>query len=317
MIRYAIGIGGNLGDRLANLRAGTRGLAQLGEVAAVSRLYETAPVGGPDQPPYLNAILILDSDLDPHSLLAGLHTIEAAAGRERKERWGARTLDLDLVAMSQGSVDDPDLVVPHPRASEREFVMRPLVDVWPEAPVGPDLSAREALAQLEPQEVEEVSRRWIDERGPRLGLAFVTMQFVWFAAIALALAYDGTLPDGSADAFRVIGAGLAAIGGSIAFVSLRRLGDSLTALPEPKQDGTLIEHGPYRYARHPIYGGVSLFMLGTALILDSLLGAVLSLGLLPFFYLKSTYEERQLRIKYPGYRAYRDRVNRRLIPFII
>lgn len=317
MTKYAIGLGGNLGNRLGNLRLGITGIRELGSVERISNLYETAPVGGPEQPPYLNAVLVLGSDLDPHELLSGLNTIEAEAGRERKERWGARTLDLDLLVMSEGSVDTTDLVVPHPRASEREFVLRPLVDVWPDAPVGPDLDARGALERLEPQGVEEVSIRWVEDRKPRLGMLFVTIQFVWFLGVALALAWDGTLPEGSGDVFRIGGAVMAFIGGGMAFVSLRRLGDSLTALPEPKADGTLIEHGPYRYARHPIYGGVSLFLIGTALIVDSLLGTLLSLGLLPFFYMKSTYEERQLRIIYPGYRAYRERVSRRLIPFII
>jgi protein-S-isoprenylcysteine O-methyltransferase Ste14 len=255
--KYAIGLGGNLGDRLANLRNGVNGIRELGSVARTSNLYETAPVGGPEQPPYLNAVLVLDSDLDPHELLQGLHA------------------------------------------------------------VGPDLDARSALELLEPQGVEEVSVRWVEDRKPRLGMLFVTIQFVWFLGVALALAWDGTLPEGSGDVFRIGGAAMAFIGGGMAFVSLRRLGDSLTALPEPKADGTLIEHGPYRYARHPIYGGVSLFMIGTALIVNSLVGTLLSLGLVPFFYLKSTYEERQLRITYPGYRAYRERVSRRLIPFII
>ncbi len=90
----------------------------------------------------------------------------------------------------------------------------------------------------------------------------------------------------------------------------------MTALPEPKQEGVFVESGPYRLVRHPIYGGVFLWLLGTSLFLDSVVGTVLSLGLLGFFYLKSQYEERRLRIAYPEYSSYRRRVNRRLIPFL-
>lgn len=317
MTRYAIGLGSNLGDRLANLRQGLSGLDLLGEVVAVSSLYETAPVGGPSQPPYLNAVVVLEAGLEAHELLGELHSVEAGAGRERNERWGARTLDLDIVAMTPGSIDSENLTVPHPRAAEREFVLRPLVDVWPDASVGPGLGAQQALKRVTDQGVDELSARWEQDTKVRPGQLFVAIQFVWFLGIALAIAYDGTLPDGSADGLRIIGAGLAAIGGGLAFVSLRRLGDSVTALPEPRHDGSLIESGPYRYARHPIYGGVTIFILGTSMILDSLAGTLLSLGMLPFFYVKSVYEERQLRIRYPEYRSYRERVTRRLIPFVI
>lgn len=316
MTRYAVGLGSNLGDRLANLRGALSAMDEIGSVEEVSSLYETAPIGGPEQPPYLNAVAVLETDLEPHGLLAELNRIEADAGRERKERWGARTLDLDIVVSDGGVVEAPDLSVPHPRAMEREFVLRPLVDVWPSAKVGPHKTASAALEALATQGVDELAGRWRDDPRPSPGLVFVGIQFVWFIVIALALAYDGTLPEGDADLFRIAGAIIAFLGGGAAFVSLRRLGDGLTALPEPKQDAVFVESGAYRYARHPIYGGVSLFLLGTALILDSVLGAVFSLGLLPFFFAKSTYEEKQLRIRYPEYRSYQQRVSRRLIPFV-
>lgn len=317
MTSYAVALGSNLGDRISLLRGGVAALGDLGSVAAISGLYETDPVGGPEQGPYLNAVVILDTDLAPHDLLAELNRIEAIAGRERKERWGARTLDLDIIAMSDGSVESEDLTIPHLRASEREFVLRPLCDVWPAAHLGPGLNAREALNRLEAQGVDLLARSWADSRTPRVGQALVAIQFVWFLGVALALAYDGSLPDGSADALRIVGGVVAAIGAALAFISSRRLGPSLTALPEPRVEGVLIESGPYAHARHPIYGGVVLFLLGTSLILDSLSATVLSIGLLFFFYGKSIYEERQLSIKYPGYRAYRQRVRRRLIPFVI
>lgn len=109
---------------------------------------------------------------------------------------------------------------------------------------------------------------------------------------------------------------LAVVGGGLAFVASRRLGPALTAAPEPVPDAELVETGPYAWARHPIYGGVILFSLGTALILDSLAGVGLALGLVPFFYLKSAYEERRLRMAYAGYIGYQRRVSRRLIPFV-
>lgn len=317
MTVYAVALGSNLGDRISLLRGAVAAMEEMGMVTAVSRLYETAPVGGPDQGPYLNAVVVLDTPLTPHELLARLNQIEADAGRERKERWGARTLDLDIVAMSGGAVDSDDLVIPHPRAAEREFVLRPLCDVWADAEVAPGMDARTALGRLDAQGVDELARRWAENRSPRLGQVLVSIQFVWFLGIALALAYDGSLPDGSADGLRIVGGVIAAIGAALAFISSRRLGPSLTALPEPKSEGSLIESGPYAYARHPIYGGVAMFILGTALILDSLSSIILSVGLLVFFYAKSIYEERQLRIKYPAYRAYRERVGRRLIPFVI
>lgn len=314
--RYAIGLGANLGDRMANLRGAVESLGRIGSVEDVSALYETAPIGGPEQPPYLNAVAVLDTGLDPGQLLIEVNRIEAEAGRERKERWGARTLDLDIVAKEGGNVANTELTIPHPRAIDREFVLRPLADVWPSAKVGPDLMAADALEDLEPQGVDRLAGRWVDDPRPSPGLIFVAIQFAWFIVVALSLAFDGTVPEGDADAFRIGGALIAFLGGGLAFVSLRRLGDSLTALPEPKRGAAFVEAGTYRYARHPIYGGVFLFLLGTAMIVDSVLGTVLALGLLPFFYLKSTYEERQLRIRYPEYHSYQQRVPRRLIPFV-
>jgi len=315
-VRYAVALGANLGDRLAALRLAVEEIAGLGALGAVSRLYETAPVGGPEQPPFLNAAVVLDSDLAPRALLKALHGIEAGAGRERGERWGARTLDLDIVAADGEPVGDESLTIPHARAAEREFVLRPLVDVWPDAPVGPGLEARSALDGLAPQGVDEVAVRWVERREPRLGLIFVTAQFIWLLLTALALYEGGALPEGDADPIRLAGAVAAFLGGGLAFVSMRRLGPAATALPAPRKGGALVATGPYRHARHPAYGGVFLFLAGTALIVDSLLGLVMSLALLPFFYAKSEYEERLLRIRYPGYRAYRENVPRRFIPFV-
>lgn len=101
-------------------------------------MYETAPVGGPaGQRPYLNAVVRVETERSPRELLAFAHEIEAAAGRERDERWGPRTLDVDIVAIDGLRIEEDDLVVPHPRMKERAFVLAPLEDVAPEvAPVG-------------------------------------------------------------------------------------------------------------------------------------------------------------------------------------
>ena len=98
--RAAVALGSNLGDRISTLRMAVEQMSRLGRVDAVSSLYETAPVGGPEQDPYLNAAVVVDTDLSPGELLAALQTIENEAGRVRRERWGPRTLDLDIVTMS-------------------------------------------------------------------------------------------------------------------------------------------------------------------------------------------------------------------------
>lgn len=137
----AIALGSNLGDRGQTLAAAVealRGLPGL-TVTAVSSLVETDPVGGPDQPPYLNAVAVGRATLDPGELLAALHRIEADHGRTREVRWGPRTLDLDLLQYGTpgGSrevlSDDPALLLPHPRAHERAFVLVPWTDADPQA----------------------------------------------------------------------------------------------------------------------------------------------------------------------------------------
>lgn len=317
MTRYAIGLGSNLGDRLENLRTALADLRSLGTVASVSAVYGTEPVGGPAQGPYLNAVVVLDTDLEPPALLESLASIEASAGRAREERWGPRTLDLDILASDAGEVTTGTLEVPHPRVGEREFALRPLAEVWPDAPVGSGMTAADALARVGSQGVARLASSWEQEEPPALGKILVGVQLAWFLAIALAMAWDGSLPEGNVGPTRLAGLALTLIGGALAFISSRRLGPGLSPTPEPREDVELVETGPYALARHPIYGGVSLFMLGTAMILDSLAGSVLAIGLLGFFYLKSEYEERRLLLRYPQYHAYRQRVPRRLIPFLI
>ncbi|EYB67548.1 2-amino-4-hydroxy-6-hydroxymethyldihydropteridine pyrophosphokinase [Deinococcus phoenicis] len=128
-----IALGANLGDPLATLRRAREALAMLGTLTGVSGLYRTAPVGGPPgQPDYLNAAVRLQTALAPADLLAALHGIEAGAGRFRRERWEARTLDLDLILYGDAVVQTAGLTLPHPRAWDRAFVLAPLADLEPE-----------------------------------------------------------------------------------------------------------------------------------------------------------------------------------------
>jgi 2-amino-4-hydroxy-6-hydroxymethyldihydropteridine diphosphokinase len=129
-VRALLGLGSNLGDRMGLL---CDAVSSLDGIVAVSSVYETEPVGGPaDQDPYLNIVLELDTDLSAHELLGVCHRLESAADRVRHERWGPRTLDVDILWMACGPVDEPDLQVPHPRMSERRFVMEPLLEVAPD-----------------------------------------------------------------------------------------------------------------------------------------------------------------------------------------
>ena len=132
--RAYLGIGSNLGNRLAYLQLAVDELARLSgvHVVAVSRVYETAPVGGPPQDPYLNAVVAIDTDREPMAVLQACRLIEERAERVRDERWGPRTLDVDVLLLDDVRVDLPELTVPHPRMWERGFVLAPLRDVAPE-----------------------------------------------------------------------------------------------------------------------------------------------------------------------------------------
>jgi 2-amino-4-hydroxy-6-hydroxymethyldihydropteridine diphosphokinase len=128
--RAFLGLGSNLGDRWQFLRDG---VAALPDVVAVSPVYETDPVGGPEgQGAYLNLVVELDTERTPRELLEAAHAVEAAAHRVRRERWGPRTLDVDVLLVGDQVLNDPDLVIPHPRLWERPFVLVPLADLAPE-----------------------------------------------------------------------------------------------------------------------------------------------------------------------------------------
>lgn len=138
MTRAFLAIGSNLGDRAAHLRGAVEGMP---DVVGVSAIYETDPVGGPEQGPFLNAVVELDTDLTPRQLLELCHRLETAAGRVRAARWGPRTLDVDVLLVGDHVVDEPDLQVPHPRLWERTFVLVPLAELAPDLVPDPPADA--------------------------------------------------------------------------------------------------------------------------------------------------------------------------------
>jgi 2-amino-4-hydroxy-6-hydroxymethyldihydropteridine diphosphokinase len=144
--RAVLAVGSNLGDRLGTLQGCIEAIARLPEtdVLAVSPVYRTDPVGGPPQPEYLNAVLIIRTGLPPRELLAAAHRIEADFGRVRAERFGPRTLDLDIIAYDEQTSSDPALTLPHPRAHERAFVLAPWHDIEP----GAELPGRGPVTSL-------------------------------------------------------------------------------------------------------------------------------------------------------------------------
>ena len=129
--RCVLALGSNLGHRRDILQGAVDAVAGIAgvRVVAASPVYETAPVGGPRQPDYLNAVLLAQTTLAPRDLLAELHTVEAAFDRVRLIRWGPRTLDIDIITYEGRLSDDPELTLPHPRAHERAFVLAPWHDV--------------------------------------------------------------------------------------------------------------------------------------------------------------------------------------------
>jgi 2-amino-4-hydroxy-6-hydroxymethyldihydropteridine diphosphokinase len=133
--RVVIALGSNLGDRMDNLQSAVDALFDSPglKFLAVSPVYETSPVGGPPQPDYLNAVLLADTTLPARALLERCHGVEETLGRTRDERWGPRTLDLDLIVYGDEVSEDPELTLPHPRAHERAFVLAPWLAADPGA----------------------------------------------------------------------------------------------------------------------------------------------------------------------------------------
>jgi 2-amino-4-hydroxy-6-hydroxymethyldihydropteridine diphosphokinase len=129
--RAYVALGSNLGDRAGHLAAAREALAKLPDtdVVAASAVEETAPLAGMPQPPYLNQMVLLETRLTPRQLLDACHEIERARGRVRGERWGARTLDVDIVRYGRRRVMEPDLIIPHPELPNRDFWLRELAEL--------------------------------------------------------------------------------------------------------------------------------------------------------------------------------------------
>jgi 2-amino-4-hydroxy-6-hydroxymethyldihydropteridine diphosphokinase len=155
--RVVLAIGTNLGDRVGTLTGCVEAIARIPDtdVLAASPVYETAPVGGPPQPDYLNAVLVACTGLRSRELLDAVHAIEADFGRVRRERFGPRTLDIDLVSYADEVSSDPELTLPHPRAHERAFVLAPWYDIDPAAELPGHGPVRRLLAGLDREGIRQ------------------------------------------------------------------------------------------------------------------------------------------------------------------
>lgn len=147
-MKAVIALGANIGNPKEQMDIAVALLKESLEVTAVSSYFTTAPVGGPEQPDYLNAVAIAESDLPAAELLALLHGIEKALGRERIEHWGPRTIDLDLIQYGGILSYAGELSLPHPRAHERRFVLEPWAEIEPDALLLTHGKISELLAQL-------------------------------------------------------------------------------------------------------------------------------------------------------------------------
>jgi 2-amino-4-hydroxy-6-hydroxymethyldihydropteridine diphosphokinase len=147
-MKAVISIGANIGNPEEQMQLAIAMLREATDVVALSSIYKTEPVGGPEQPDYLNAICIAESDLPAADLLALLHGIEKTLGRERIERWGPRTIDLDLIQYGAILSSAEELELPHPRAHERKFVLEPWFEIEPDAILLTHGKISELLEQL-------------------------------------------------------------------------------------------------------------------------------------------------------------------------
>lgn len=159
-VRAVVALGGNIDGPASHVTRGFEEIARLPQTALVARssLYRTAPVGYADQPAFINACALLETSLEPEALLEALLVIERAHGRVRDIPNGPRTLDLDIVLYGDRVVDEAGLLIPHPRAHERAFVLEPLLEVWPQAVLpgrGPASAFRAAVAGQGIERLEE------------------------------------------------------------------------------------------------------------------------------------------------------------------
>jgi 2-amino-4-hydroxy-6-hydroxymethyldihydropteridine diphosphokinase len=163
-----LSLGSNLGDRLQNLQRGVDLLCAGLRCTAVSGVYETAPVGGPPQDDYLNAVLLAVSALSGIEILRRGQAVESALGRVRTLRWGPRTLDVDVIAAGQERSSDPELTVPHPRAHERAFVLAPWLEAAPDASVPGRGAVADLLAAIGASGVRRLPEAVLTLPGPEV-----------------------------------------------------------------------------------------------------------------------------------------------------
>ena len=147
-MKAVVALGANIGNPSEQMDLAIAMLKEATDVVAVSTYYTTKPVGGPEQPDYINAVCILESDLPALDLLSLLQGIEKSLGRERIERWGPRTIDLDLIQYGSLLSQAEELELPHPRAHERRFVLEPWHEIEPDAVLLTHGKISELLAQL-------------------------------------------------------------------------------------------------------------------------------------------------------------------------
>ena len=151
-MKVVIALGSNLGNREENIELSVAELNKIIDVTHLSTLYETDPVGGPQQPDYLNAVLIGESELAPRELLKAALSIESELGRVREVHWGARTIDIDLIVLGELLISSPELEIPHPRAHQRAFVLEPWLEIDPSAQIPGYGSVAQLLSALTTQE---------------------------------------------------------------------------------------------------------------------------------------------------------------------
>jgi 2-amino-4-hydroxy-6-hydroxymethyldihydropteridine diphosphokinase len=168
-VEATLGLGGNIGDPVKAFAAALTGLSQAPGVTLkrVSSVYRTAPWGKLDQPEFLNLAVLVEADLPALQLLELCLSLERSQGRERHERWGPRTLDIDILTYGTAAIEQPGLQVPHPRIAERAFVLAPLAEIVPELLIGGiDVSAlRDRLADEDVRRDEAETKRLADMRG--------------------------------------------------------------------------------------------------------------------------------------------------------
>jgi 2-amino-4-hydroxy-6-hydroxymethyldihydropteridine diphosphokinase len=157
-----IALGGNVGDVRATFAKAIAHISGMAQAALLARSsdYSTPPWGDENQPPFVNACIEIETSLDPHALLFTLHKIEHTFGRDRakEQRWGPRSLDLDLIAYDDVKLDRPELTLPHPRLFERAFVLVPLAEIAPERVIAGQ-RVKDALAKLSIDGIERLPDR--------------------------------------------------------------------------------------------------------------------------------------------------------------